>query len=172
VARCWASAYSARALQYRRERGLSLDGFGIAVLGQHLVRADVSSVMFSANQVTGNRDEVMINASWGLGESIVGGAVTPDTYLVRKAAMAGVSRHIAEKRRMTVVASDGTREVEVPRFLRTQPALRDDQVAELAQLGVALERRMGHPVDVECAYHADTLYLLQCRPITTLAGSR
>jgi pyruvate,water dikinase len=128
--------------------------------------------MFSANPVTGNRDEVMINASWGLGESIVGGTVTPDTYVVRKADMAAVSRHIAEKRRMTVMVSDGTREVEVPRFLRMQPTLTQEQVVEMAHLGMALERRMGHPVDVESAYHARKLYLLQCRPITTLGGSR
>jgi len=172
VARCWASVHSSRALQYRRQHGLALDGFRIAVLIQQLVHADVSSVMFSANPVTGNRDELMINASWGLGESIVGGTVTPDTYLVRKADMATVSRHIAEKRRMTVIVSHGTREVEVPRFLRVQPTLREEQVMEMAHLGMALERRMGQPVDVECAYHGGKLYLLQCRPITTLAGSR
>ena len=172
VARCWASAHSARALEYRRQHGLALDRFRIAVLIQQLVQADVSSVMFSAHPVTGNRDEVMINASWGLGESIVGGTVTPDTYLVRKADMATVSRHIAEKRRMTVMASHGTREVEVPRFLRAQPTLTEDQVTEMARLGMALERSMGHPVDVECAYRARKLYLLQCRPITALAVSR
>jgi len=73
---------------------------------------------------------------------------------------------------MTVTVSGGTREVEVPRFLRVQPTLGEDQVREMAQLGVTLERRTGHPVDMECAYHAGKLYLLQCRPITTLAGSR
>jgi len=172
VARCWASVRSSRALQYRRQHGFALDGFRIAVLIQQLVHADVSSVMFSANPVTGNRDEVMINASWGLGESIVGGTVTPDTYVVRKADMATVSRRIAEKRRMTVMATDGTCEVEVPRFLRMQPTLGQEQLMEMAQLGVALERRMGHPVDVECAYHAGKLFLLQCRPITTLTWSR
>lgn len=172
VARCWASAHSSRALQYRRQHGLALDGFRIAVLIQQLVHADVSSVMFSANPVTGNRDEVMINASWGLGESIVGGTVTPDTYVVRKADMATVSRGIAEKRRMTVIVSHGTREVAVPRFLRVQPTLTEAQVMEMARLGMTLERSMGHPVDVECAYHARELYLLQCRPITTLAASR
>ena len=172
VARCWASAYSFRARQYRLQHGFPLDGFRIAVLVQRLIHADVSAVVFSANPVTGDRDEVMMNASWGLGESIVGGTVTPDTYLVRKADMRPVSRRIAEKRRMTVIASDGTREVEVPRFLRTQPTLREDHVLEMARLATTLEKRMGHPVDVECAYHAGTLYLLQCRPITTLAGSR
>jgi phosphoenolpyruvate synthase/pyruvate phosphate dikinase len=172
VARCWASVRSSRALEYRRRQGLPLDGVRIAVLVQQLVPADVSSVIFSANPVTGSRDEVMINASWGLGESIVGGTVTPDTYVVRKADMSIVSRQIAEKRHMTVMVPGGTREVDVPRFLRAQPTLQDDQAVEMARLGVALEERMGHPVDVECAHHAGQLHLLQCRPITTLAGVR
>jgi len=172
IARCWASAFSARARQYRRRHGLELEGVRIAVLVQELIRADVSAVIFSANPVTGNRGEVMINASWGLGESFVGGTVTPDTYLVSKADMRNVSRRIAEKGRMTVIATSGTREVEVPRFLRAQPALREDQVMEMAHLAMTLEKRMGHPVDVECAYQAGRLFLLQCRPITTLAGSR
>jgi pyruvate,water dikinase len=169
VVRCWTSVRSPRALEYRRRQGLALDGIRIAVLVQQLVPADVSAVMFSANPVTASRDEIMINASWGLGESIVGGTVTPDTYVVRKAGITIVSRQIAEKRQMTVTVPGGTREVDVPRFLRAQPTLKDDQVAEMARLGVTLERRMGHPVDVECAWHAGQLYVLQCRPITTFA---
>ncbi len=172
IARCWASVFSTRAREYRRRHGLDLDGVRLAVLVQQLIRADVSAVVFSANPVTGNRGEAMINASWGLGESIVGGTVTPDTYVVRTGDARVVSRHIAEKERMTVTAPGGTQEVAVPRFLRTQPALREDQLIEMARLAMTLERTMGHPVDVECAYQAGRLYLLQCRPITTLAGSR
>lgn len=172
AARCWASAFSARARDYRRRHGLALEGVRIAVLVQQLIRADVSAVAFSANPVTGNLAEATINASWGLGESVVGGTVTPDTYRVRKADLRLVSRHIAEKGRMTVIAPDGTQEVEVPRFLRTRPALQDDQVMEMTRLATALEQTMGHPVDVECAYQAGRLYLLQCRPITTLTGVR
>ena len=171
VVRCWASLHSPRAREYRLKQGLELDGARIAILVQQLVPADVSAVLFSAHPVTGSRNEVLINASWGLGESIVGGTVTPDTYVVRKADQAVVSRQVAEKRRMTVMASGGTREVEVPRFLRNQPALSDAQAAEMARLVMALEERMGHPVDVECAYHAGQLHLLQCRPITTLTNA-
>ena len=172
VARCWASVRSSRALEYRRRQGFPLDGARIAVLVQQLIPAEVSSVVFSANPVTGSRDEVMINASWGLGESIVGGTVTPDTYVVRKADMSIVSRQIAEKRQMTVMVPGGTREVDVPRVLRAKPTLKDEQAVEMARLGVALEGRMGHPVDMECAVHAGELYLLQCRPITTHTGMR
>jgi pyruvate, water dikinase len=109
----------------------------------------------------------VINASWGLGESLVGGTVTPDTFVVRKADLAVMSR-IADKERMTVSISGGTREVAVPRFLRHEPSLAEAQVMEVAQLALSLEAIMGYPVDIECAYASGQLYLLQCRPITTL----
>jgi pyruvate,water dikinase len=75
---------------------------------------------------------------------------------------------IADKQRMTVSAPGGTREVDVPRFLRNTTSLNDEQVIEMAKLALTLETTMGHPVDVESAYAGGELYLLQCRPITTL----
>jgi pyruvate,water dikinase len=97
--------------------------------------------------------------------------VTPDTYVIGKDDLRIVDRRIAEKCRMTVSVPGGTREVDVPRLLRNQPALREEQVLEMTRLALALEDRMGWPVDLECAYHGGELYLLQCRPITTLAGA-
>jgi phosphoenolpyruvate synthase/pyruvate phosphate dikinase len=129
-------------------------------------------VVFSANPVTGSRDELVVNAGWGLGESIVGGTVTPDTYRVRSTDLAIISRQIVAKRRMTISVPEGTREVDVPRFLQLQPTLSDEQVAELGQLGSDLEAAMGRPVDVECAYQNGRLYLLQCRPITRIGSVR
>ena len=168
VTRCWDSARSEQALDYRRKQGLSVEHPQLAVLVQQLVAADVAAVVFSANPITGNRDEVMINSSWGLGESIVGGTVTPDTFIVRKPDLAILGRVIADKQHMTVSTAGGTHEVEVPRFLRTQASLSDEQVIEMAKLALTLEATMEHPVDVECAYAGGELYLLQCRPITTL----
>jgi phosphoenolpyruvate synthase/pyruvate phosphate dikinase len=168
VVRCWESARSERALDYRRQHGLSVERVRLAVLVQQLVRSDVSAVAFSANPVTGNRDEVVINASWGLGESLVGGTVTPDTFVVRKSDLAVMDRAIAEKQRMTISVSGGTREVDVPRFLREQPSLAEEQISEIARLATSLETTLGCAVDVECAYAGGQLYLLQCRPITTL----
>jgi len=168
VTRCWESAYSERALEYRRQQGLSMERPQLAVLVQQLVASDVSAVVFSANPITGSRDEIVINASWGLGESIVGGTVTPDTFIVRKLDLAVVQRVIAEKQRMTVSSPGGTREVDVPLFLRGQSSLAAEQVMEMVRLALTLETTMGHPVDIECAYAGGELYLLQCRPITTL----
>ena len=84
VHRCVRSAASKEALAYRTQRGLALDDVRIAVLVQELVPADVSAVAFSMNPLSGSRDEIMINSNWGLGESIVGGMATPDTYVVAK----------------------------------------------------------------------------------------
>jgi phosphoenolpyruvate synthase/pyruvate phosphate dikinase len=168
VTRCWESARSERALQYRRQQGLSVERLHLAVLVQQLVASDVSAVVFSANPITGNRGEIVINASWGLGESIVGGAVTPDTFVVRKTDLAITGHVIVNKLRMTVSVPGGTNEVDVPRFLRDQASLNDEQAIEMAQLALSLETTMSHPVDIECAYAGGKLYLLQCRPITTL----
>ncbi len=169
VVRCCASVNNPHALEYRRQRGIPVDSVRIAVLVQQMVQADVSAVVFGANPVTGNRDEVVVNANWGLGESIVGGTVTPDSYVVRKDDATIVSRNISEKLRMTVPVPSGTREVSVPRILQTHPAANDEQVVEMAQLAVELEKTMGWTVDFECAYHEHQLYLLQCRPVTTLS---
>jgi pyruvate,water dikinase len=169
VVQCWISAGSARA--YRIQQGLDPDNVRLAVLVQLLVAADISAVLFSANPITGSRDELVINASWGLGESIVGGTVTPDTYVLRASDLMIVSEHIVEKRRMTVPVAGGTREIDVPRFLRARPTLNDHQIAELGQLGLTLEAAMGWPVDIECAYQSGRLHLLQCRPITALSHS-
>jgi phosphoenolpyruvate synthase/pyruvate phosphate dikinase len=168
VARCWESATSERALAYRRQQGLAAERVNLAVLVQTLIQADVAAVVFSANPLTGSRDEVVVNASWGLGESIVGGTVTPDTYVVRKADGALLSSTVADKARMTVSVPGGTEEVDVPRFLRGRRALDDVQAAEAARLAADLESTMGWPVDLECAWSGGRLYLLQCRPITTL----
>ena len=170
VVRCWVSSRSAGALAYRRGQGLTTEGIRLAVLVQQLVAADVAAVVFSADPVTGDRDQIVINASWGLGESVVGGTVTPDTYRVRKADLTIAARQLAEKRRMTVLVPGGTREVAVPRLLRARPALGDERVVELARLGRSLEAATGGPVDLECAYAGGQLYVLQCRPITTLGA--
>ncbi|MCI0439301.1 MAG: PEP/pyruvate-binding domain-containing protein [Chloroflexi bacterium] len=168
VLRCWNSVTNERALQYRRQRGLSADSVRLAVLVQQLVPADVSGVVFSANPVTGSRDESVINASWGLGESVVSGSVTPDTYIVRNSDLAILDSQVSDKSRMTVAVDGGAAEVDVPLHMRFRPALDESQIAEMVRLALALQDSMGWPVDIECAYRGRELYLLQCRPITTL----
>ncbi len=168
IRRCWASAFTSRALEYRHRRGCERERIHAAVLVQRMVPADVSVVAFTSDPVTGSPQEVLINASWGLGESIVGGTVIPDTYRVRKADLTVTAVEISDKRRMTVGTAQGSLEVDVPRFLRAQPVLCEEQVVEVARLGMSLEAEMGRPVDIECAFKYGRLYLLQCRPITAV----
>ncbi len=169
VVRCWSSLDSDVAMSYRQSRGVATEDPTMGVVVQSLIRADVAGVAFSANPVTGARDEVVLNAAWGLGESVVSGTVTPDNFLVDKRSQAIASRAIGEKERMTVLTADGVSEVPVPRVMRSAPTLNDDQVAEIAQLATTLEDTFSAPVDIEWAFANDQLYLLQCRPITTLA---
>jgi phosphoenolpyruvate synthase/pyruvate phosphate dikinase len=168
IVRCWASGRNERALAYREQHGLALDEARVAVLVQQLVLADVSAVVFSANPVTKSLDEVVVTSTWGLGESLVGGTATPDTWVVRKADLAVLEEQVGAKERMTVAVDGGTREVAVPRLLREKATLSKAQVVELAELALGLEHRLGRAVDVEAAYAGEQLFLLQCRPITTL----
>jgi pyruvate,water dikinase len=171
VERCLESFFSPRALSYRRERGAAYDTYDdvrMAVLVQQQIASDVSIVAFSANPVTRRRDEIVVTASWGLGESVVGGTVTPDTWIVDHTGEQLREERIADKRRMTVAGESGSREVDVPRVLRNVPSLEREQVGEVARLAARLEGQTGYPVDIECAYAGGRLYLLQCRPITTL----
>jgi phosphoenolpyruvate synthase/pyruvate phosphate dikinase len=168
VVRCWASLDGAVALDYRKQSGLEIDEAVMAVVVQQMVPSDISGVAFSANPVNGELGQVVINSSWGLGESVVSGTVTPDTYTIDKAAGTVMSSQISNKARMTISKGDGAEEVDVPRIMREQPSMSDEQTLEVARLAESLEKREGHPVDIEWAIFKDTLYLLQCRPITTL----
>ena len=168
IVKCWDSAGAERMASYRKEHNLPAASLGVAVLVQQLISAEVSGVVFSANPVSGSRDEVMINATWGLGESLVSGKVTPDTWIINKSDARVKDRYVGEKGLMTVLAEGGTKEVDVPRSQRQAVTLDGEKTSEVTQLAMDLEIQMGWPVDLEFAYHADLLYLLQCRPITTL----
>lgn len=167
VTRCWVSAQTQWVQTYRQHRGHSAP-HAMAVLVQELVPADVAFVAFSAHPVTGDPHEVVINANWGLGESVMDGAVVPDTYVVRKSDWSLTTQTIAEKQYMTVMKSAGTERVAIPRMLRRQATLTAGQAQTIAQLATQLESEFGWPVDVEGAYVTDTAYLLQCRPISTV----
>jgi pyruvate,water dikinase len=171
VEHCRASAADPRVAEYRRQRGVE-GGAAVAVLVQQLVTADASAVVFTADPVSKDRERVVINAAWGLGEALVSGIVNPDTYLVAKAGSGRpgdiLERRPARKEKMTVPVPGGTSTVGVPRALTSVPCLDDDAVLAAAALALELEDTLGHACDVECAWAGGNLYLLQCRPITTL----
>jgi pyruvate, water dikinase len=172
VARCVASFAGERAVAYRRRAGLADAPAHAAVLVQQLVAADAAGVVFSANPVSGARDEVVINAAWGLGESVVAGTVTPDAIVVGRDDLTVRTHTIGDKRRMTVAVAGGVREVPVPGRLARLPAISAAQASRAAALAIALERETGRPVDLEVAWAGPDVFLLQCRPITTLESPR
>jgi phosphohistidine swiveling domain-containing protein len=170
VRRCWASLWTARAVTYRANHGYDHDKVALAVAVQAMVEADVAGVMFTADPVTNDRASLVINASWGLGEAIVSGIVTPDTWRLSKADRRIVDRLLGHKDRMVVRLVDGgTQELDVEATLRDVPSLSDAAIAELAGIGLRVEDHYGRPMDIEWAYADGKPYMLQARPITTLA---
>jgi pyruvate,water dikinase len=168
VVKCWASLWTARAIGYRVRQGIDQDAVSLAVVVQLLVPAEAAGIMFTANPINGQRGQIAINASWGLGESIVGGSVTPDTLIIDKVSGQVIERGIADKQAMTVRTSEGTEEKPVPQTLRRAPVLSDGQAAELAHLGAQIEGHYGIPMDIEWAIVDGVFSILQARPITAL----
>ncbi|GAA3213176.1 PEP/pyruvate-binding domain-containing protein [Nonomuraea helvata] len=166
VKRCWASLWNPRAIAYREQNGVPHDEVALAVVVQELVDAEAAGVLFTANPVTGARDESVINASWGLGEAVVGGQVTPDTVVVSGGAV--IQSQVGDKTVMTVRTSDGTREEPVPEELRGRPVLDKRQAVELAAIGARIQELYGTPMDVEWARSGGAFAIVQARPITGL----
>ncbi|MFI6505501.1 phosphoenolpyruvate synthase [Nonomuraea typhae] len=168
VRRCWASLFTDRAIAYRARGGFGHRGVGLAVVVQHMVEPEVSGVMFTADPVTGDRRDVVVNASWGLGEPIVSGLVDADLYRVRQGAVTG--RVIGGKKVVVEpVPGGGTRTAETAGPSRRHgQALPDDRIRALAELGRRIERHYGTPQDIEWAWAGGRFHIVQSRPITSL----
>ncbi len=172
VLACWASLYSREARQYRRSREVEDAGPAMAVVVQALVAAEASGVAFTLDPVSGDRDVTLIDAAWGLGEGVVGGLVTPDHYVVRKADGRVLSSEVAEQRvRVVGAPGGGTRKEEVPDDLAASAVLTDEQVNELTRLVMRIEELLGVSQDVEWALAEGGFYLLQSRPVTAAGAA-
>lgn len=161
------SRQAERVRAYSEAKGITT-AHEVAVVVQRLVRAEKSGVLFTANPVTGQRDEAMISASWGLGEAVVAGAVTPDTLIVHKATGRVLTRETADKQVMTVLLGSATEEQPTPENSRRAPVLSDAQAAELVQLGARIEALYGMPMDIEWTLAGKQIAIVQARPITAL----
>jgi pyruvate,water dikinase len=166
---CWASLWTARAIGYRARHGIPADEVSLAVVVQRLVPADAAGILFTVDPMTGSRDRVVINAAWGLGEAVVGGQVTPDTFLVARVG-GGVEATVSTKEVRTVRTDDGTLNEPLPAELRDRPSLTDAQAARLAALGSRIEELYEAAVDVEWAVDDGRPFILQARPVTGTAG--
>jgi pyruvate, water dikinase len=168
VRRCWASFHNPEAVAYRDAHGITRGGMSVGV--QAMVDARVAGVLFTLNPVSGDRSSIAIDASYGLGSSVVSGEVTPDTFLVSKVTREIVRRRIGAKEIEVVAdsAAGTTITRDVPEELRALPSLTDDEIAALAELGRRAEAHFGRPQDIEWAIDRslDELFLLQSRPET------
>ncbi|KUH32880.1 phosphoenolpyruvate synthase, partial [Thermococcus celericrescens] len=177
VKKCWASLWTARATFYRAKQGFDHSKVYLSAVVQKMVNSETSGVMFTANPVTNDRSEIMINAAWGLGEAVVSGSVSPDEYIVEKGTWKIKEKYIAKKEVMVVrnpETGKGTVYVKVadhlgPEWVEKQ-VLTEEQIIEVAKIGAKIEEHYGWPQDIEWAYDKDDgkLYIVQSRPITTL----
>jgi pyruvate,water dikinase len=167
VSRCWASLFTERAVTYRLRNGLDQRKVHMAVVVQRMVFSEVAGVLFTADPVTGNRRVASVEASFGLGETLVAGLVNADVYKVRDGVV--VARAIATKK-LAIHAwpPGGTRQQAIEPERQAQPALANAQVLRLAQLGRRIEAHFDRPQDIEWCLVDDGFVIVQSRPITTL----
>ncbi len=164
VQKCWASLFTARAIFYRQENKFSHLKVGIAVPVQLMCQSDASGIMFTVNPVTNNKDEVSVEAAYGLGQPIVSGEITPDQYVVSKKTGKIVSR--------TIVPQDWQLTMEgktpISAKYKKKQKLTNKQIVDLAKIGMKIEDHYGRPQDIEYGVEKGRILIVQSRPVTTL----
>ncbi|HEU4975270.1 MAG TPA: PEP/pyruvate-binding domain-containing protein, partial [Baekduia sp.] len=172
VQRCWASLFGARTVFYRAKRGFSQAGMDIAVVVQQQIPSTRAGVMFTIDPSTGRGDRIVIEGSFGLGESVVSGSVSPDRYVVDKDTRAIVAQEVNPKQLVVEpLPGSGTTTRDARGDERMARVLSDEEVRELAELGVRIEEHYGAPQDTEWAFDPDgTAWMLQSRPVTSAGG--
>jgi len=167
---CWASLWTARAISYRHEMNIDSEDVAMAVVVQLMVPAESAGVAFTVNAVTGNRDEMMVSSSYGLGESVVGGTVTPDHITLSREGFEVIEQVTGAKEDMIVqTGNQGTEVQQVTAANRSKLSISEADLAELARIALCVESHFnGVPQDIEWAVADGKIWLLQSRPITTL----
>ncbi len=166
IERCWRGLHGSRAEAYRKHHGIDATDAEMAVVIQEMVRADASGILFTSDPTAPDGTVSLIEATWGLGEPVVGGRVTPDSIAVDTETGRILKQIVGDKQMMTVAGDDGTREIPVPPERRRSTALDAPAIEELTRLGRQVESLFGGPQDVEWAMAAGRIHLLQARPIT------
>jgi pyruvate,water dikinase len=169
VRKCWASLWCEASIVYRTEHGLPVGEASMAVVVQALVPAQASAVVFTANPLTGACDEVLIHVTGGLGPTLVDNEITPDVAVVDKTDLTIKRLEVGDKHlRLDPRGAGG---VVRSRVTDAAPAVSEDEIRDLAELAVEVERELGSPVDIEAAFNGGW-HLIQARPITALAEAK
>ncbi|WP_420630307.1 phosphoenolpyruvate synthase [Candidatus Leptofilum sp.] len=169
VQRCWVSLFTDRAILYRVQNQFSHRDVQLSVVVQQMVMAQKSGILFTVDPLTGHRHTLTIDASFGLGEALVGGLVSPDSYHVDKRDMTIIDRKIADKQVAILPDNNGgVHQEALDDAQRSQTVLSDAHILELAKMGSQIEAHYDTPQDIEWAIADEKIYLLQSRPITSL----
>ncbi|MEM5878380.1 MAG: phosphoenolpyruvate synthase [Candidatus Aenigmatarchaeota archaeon] len=169
VKKCWASLFTARATFYRVSKGFDHKKVLIAVPVQKQLNSDKAGVGFTVHPSSGDRNKIMIEGSWGQGESVVSGAVTPDTYILDKKTGEVLQKHIARKLEMRILdKKGGIKKIKVPTKMQNKRVLSNDEIKQLYRLALKLERHYKKPQDFEWVIERGKAYLVQTRPITVI----
>ncbi|MFA5946073.1 MAG: PEP/pyruvate-binding domain-containing protein [Patescibacteria group bacterium] len=168
VKKCWASLFTPRAIVYRNERGMRKSHVSVAVVIQKMVQSEVSGIAFTVHPVTRDTNQMIIEACWGLGEYIVGGVVTPDSYVIDKRDGSFVDVNVSEQEFMLTRGEKGNERTKVSAEKFAKQKVAGNMLKEIGELCVRIEQHYGFPCDIEWAMEAGTFYVVQSRPITTL----
>ncbi len=186
IKKCWSSLFTPRALFYAFEKEIitaetqkkirartckklaDCYPVGVAVVVEKMIQSDVSGICFTVHPVTQDRNQMVIEAGWGLGEAIVGGKITPDTYVISKKDWVIMDINISDQEMMIIRSGSGIKETKVPKLKQFKEKLSGKQIIKLAKLCQKIEDHYKFPQDIEFAIEKNKIYITQSRPITTL----
>jgi len=171
VKKCWASLFTPRAIFYRFEKELDKQQISVAVVVQKMVESEISGIAFSVHPVTEDYNQIIIEAGFGLGEAIVSGQITPDSYVITKEPRQILDKNISVQERGIYRHSSniGSDWRDIPQTHGAKQCLSDEQILELTELILKIENHYSFPCDIEWAFESGVFYIVQSRPITTLA---
>jgi pyruvate,water dikinase len=169
IRKCWSSLFTPRAIFYRKEKNLHKQSVSVAVVVQQMVESEVSGITFTVHPVTKDTNQMIIEAAWGLGEAIVSGSITPDSYVVDKSTWEIIGININAQDKQVARGEKGeTKWARVGDNKKEKQILKKPDIIKLAKLCLRIEKHYKFPQDIEWAYQAGRFYIVQSRPITTL----
>jgi phosphohistidine swiveling domain-containing protein len=171
VKKCWISLWTPQAITYRLSMDFDHLNVDLAVVVQVMIDAEAAGVMFTANPINENYNEILISAGYGLGETVVSGLITPDTFIITKGGEIK-TQLLGSKEQKIILTAEGTLTQQVPLAKQTEYCLESNALKQLTALGALVEQHYGQPQDTEWAYAKGKVYLLQARPITTMKANK
>jgi len=168
IKKCWSSLFTPRAIFYRFEKKLNNQKISVAVIIQKMIQSEISGICFTVHPVTEDRNQMVIEAGYGLGEAIVGGRITPDTYVINKKLNSILDINISKQKMMITKTPEGTTEIKVLASKQEKQKLNNKQIIKLAKICKKIEKHYKSPQDIEWALENNKIHITQSRPITTL----